>query len=128
VFDLAYDWERGTTAGQVEAAARSCGDRLHRYVFMSSIAAYGPGLDHRESDPLAPDDAPNAYVQHKASAERPTPLEAALRLGFDWYQTQPRRAAVHGFSFSVGGREPGRLTALLSGVILICNTEDSSCP
>jgi nucleoside-diphosphate-sugar epimerase len=70
VFDLAYDWQRGTPAGQVEAAARSCGDRLQRYVFMSSIAAYGPGLDHRESDPLAPDDVPNPYVQHKASAER----------------------------------------------------------
>lgn len=70
VFDLAYDWEKGTTAGQVEATARSCRDRLHRYVFMSSIAAYGPGLDHRESDPLAPDDDPNPYVQHKASTER----------------------------------------------------------
>ena len=54
----------------VEAAARSCGDRLQRYVFMSSIAAYGPGLDHRESDPLAPDDSPNPYVQHKVTAEQ----------------------------------------------------------
>ena len=70
VFDLAYDWEHGTTAEHVEAAAKSCGDRLQRYVFMSSIAAYGPGLDHRESDPLAPDDAPVPYVRHKASAER----------------------------------------------------------
>lgn len=69
-FDLAYDWEKGTPAGQVEAVARSCGDRLHRYVFMSSIAAYGGGLDLRETDPLAPDDHPNPYVQHKASAER----------------------------------------------------------
>ena len=70
VFDLAYDWEKGTTAAHVETAARSCGDRLQRYVFMSSIAAYGPGLDHCESDALAPDDHPNRYVQHKASAER----------------------------------------------------------
>jgi nucleoside-diphosphate-sugar epimerase len=70
VFDLAYDWQHGTPAEHVEAAARSCGDHLQRYVFMSSIAAYGPGLDHRESDPLAPDDAPVPYVQHKASAER----------------------------------------------------------
>jgi 2'-hydroxyisoflavone reductase len=70
VFDLAYDWEKGTTGVQVEATARSCGDRLQRYVFMSSIAAYGAGLDHRESDALAPDDHPNPYVQHKASAER----------------------------------------------------------
>lgn len=70
VFDLAYDWQKGTPAAHVEAAARSCGDRLQRYVFMSSIAAYLPGLDRRESDPLAPDDDPNPYVQHKASAER----------------------------------------------------------
>ena len=70
VFDLAYDWQKGTTADQVEAAARSSGDALQRYVFMSSIAAYGPGLDHRESDPLAPDEVPNPYVRHKATAER----------------------------------------------------------
>jgi 2'-hydroxyisoflavone reductase len=70
VFDFAYDWEKGTTPEQVEAVARACGDRLHRYVFMSSIAAYGPGLDHREDDPLAPDDVPVPYVQHKAGAER----------------------------------------------------------
>ncbi|CAN5802397.1 hypothetical protein BH24ACI5_BH24ACI5_06560 [soil metagenome] len=70
VFDLAYDWQTGTPATHVEAAARSCGDQLQRYVFMSSIAAYGPGLDHRESDPLVPDDVPNPYAVHKASAER----------------------------------------------------------
>jgi nucleoside-diphosphate-sugar epimerase len=70
VFDLAYDWQKGRPASQVEVAARSCGDRLQRYVFMSSIAAYGPGLAHRESDPLAPEGVPNPYVDHKASAER----------------------------------------------------------
>jgi nucleoside-diphosphate-sugar epimerase len=70
VFDLAYDWEKGTTPDQVEAAARASGDGLHRYVFMSSIAAYGPGLGHREDGPLAPDDVPMPYVQHKAGAER----------------------------------------------------------
>ncbi len=70
VFDLAYDWQHGTTASEVEAAARACGDRLHRYVFMSSIAAYGPGLDHREDEPLVGDDAPDLYAVHKASAER----------------------------------------------------------
>lgn len=70
VFDLAYDWHRGTPASHVEAAARSCGAQLQRYVFMSSIAAYPPGIDHREDDVLAPDDFPNPYVQHKASAER----------------------------------------------------------
>ena len=69
VFDLAYDWQHGTPAAHIEAAARSCGDRLHRYVFMSSIAVYPPGLDRRESDALAPEDTPNPYVQHKVAAE-----------------------------------------------------------
>lgn len=69
VFDLAYDWQHGTTADDVEAVARSCGS-LHRYVFMSSIAAYPPGLNHRESDPLAPDDSSDAYSANKAAAER----------------------------------------------------------
>ncbi|HVT43823.1 MAG TPA: NAD-dependent epimerase/dehydratase family protein [Thermoanaerobaculia bacterium] len=70
VFDTAYDWQKGTTAEQVEAAARSAGPDLHRYVFMSSIAVYGTGFNRRESDPLAPDDHPVAYVQQKASSER----------------------------------------------------------
>ncbi len=70
VFDLAYDFQAGTPSSHIEAAARSCGDGLQRYVFMSSIAVYGPGLDHLESAPIAPDDDPNPYVQHKASAER----------------------------------------------------------
>jgi 2'-hydroxyisoflavone reductase len=69
VFDLAYDWRHGTPAAHVEAAARSCGDRLHRYVFMSSIAVYPPGLDRCESDTLASEDSPDAYVQHKVTAE-----------------------------------------------------------
>jgi 2'-hydroxyisoflavone reductase len=70
VYDIAYDWGKGTTAADVEAAARACDDRLHRYVFMSSVAAYGrPGV-HRESDPLAPDDVPNPYILHKATSER----------------------------------------------------------
>jgi 2'-hydroxyisoflavone reductase len=70
VFDNAYDWERGTTAAQVEAAARACGNHLQRYVFMSSVAAYGDGLNHHEGDALAPDDHPEAYVRNKAMAER----------------------------------------------------------
>jgi 2'-hydroxyisoflavone reductase len=76
VYDIAYDWQRGTTAEHVEAAARSAGPNLHRYVFMSSVAAYGPGLDWSENDPLAPDQIPNPYIQHKASSER-----ALFRLG-----------------------------------------------
>jgi nucleoside-diphosphate-sugar epimerase len=70
VFDNAYDWERGTTAVHVEATARSCGDHLHRYVFMSSVAAYGDGLNHHEGDALAPDDHPDSYVRNKAMSER----------------------------------------------------------
>lgn len=70
VFDVAYDWTKGTTAGDVEAAARSCGDDLERYVFVSSIAAYGPGLDHRETDALVSDDDERAYARNKAASER----------------------------------------------------------
>lgn len=70
VVDLAYDWQKGTPAEQVEATARACAGRVQRYVFMSSIAAYGMGLDRLESDPLAPAEVPVPYVQHKAQAER----------------------------------------------------------
>lgn len=70
VVDTAYDWVNGTPAEQVEASARACGPRLSRYVFVSSIAAYGGGLDLDEDAPLAPDDVPNPYVRHKAMAER----------------------------------------------------------
>jgi nucleoside-diphosphate-sugar epimerase len=70
VFDNVYDWERGTTSAQVEACAKACGDRLHRYVYMSSVAAYGDGLNHHEGDALAPDDHPDPYVRNKAMSER----------------------------------------------------------
>jgi 2'-hydroxyisoflavone reductase len=71
VFDNVYDWQRGTTASQVEATARACaGNRLQRYVFMSSVAAYGSGLDRREDDPLAPVDYSEDYVRNKANSER----------------------------------------------------------
>lgn len=70
VFDNVYDWQRGTTAAQVEATARACGDRLLRYVFMSSVAAYGDGLNHHEGDALAPDHHPDSYVRNKAMSER----------------------------------------------------------
>lgn len=70
IFDNVYDWERGTTASQVEAAARVCDNNLQRYIFMSSVAAYGDGLNHHEGDALAPDDHPDAYVRNKAMTER----------------------------------------------------------
>jgi nucleoside-diphosphate-sugar epimerase len=70
VFDNVYDWERGTTGAQVEATARACGNHLSRYVFMSSVAAYGDGLNHHEGDALAQDDHPLPYVRNKAMSER----------------------------------------------------------
>jgi nucleoside-diphosphate-sugar epimerase len=70
VFDNVYDWERGTTAAQVEGTAKACGNHLTRYIFMSSVAAYGDGLNHHEGDALAPDDHPEAYARNKAMSER----------------------------------------------------------
>jgi nucleoside-diphosphate-sugar epimerase len=70
VFDNVYDWERGTTAAHVEATAKACGDRLRRYIFMSSVGAYGDGLNHHEGDALAPDDHPESYARNKAMSER----------------------------------------------------------
>ncbi|MCL4852270.1 MAG: SDR family oxidoreductase [Bryobacteraceae bacterium] len=70
VYDNVYDWEHGTTAAQVEATVHACGDRLCRYIFMSSVAAYGDGLNHHEGDALAPDTHSDAYVRNKAMSER----------------------------------------------------------
>ena len=70
VFDNVYDWDRGTTAEQVEATAQACGDCLTRYVLLSSVAAYGDGLNHKEGDPLAPDYHAIPYTRHKATTER----------------------------------------------------------
>jgi nucleoside-diphosphate-sugar epimerase len=70
VYDIAYDWERGTTGHQVEACARAIPGDLTRYVFMSSVAAYGDGLNHAEDDPLASEAHTNNYVRNKASSER----------------------------------------------------------
>jgi nucleoside-diphosphate-sugar epimerase len=70
VFDNVYDEKRGTTAGHVEATVRAAGDNLHRYIFLSSVMAYGDGLNHHEGDALAPDDAPDLFVRNKAMSER----------------------------------------------------------
>jgi len=70
VFDHVYDWERGTSAAHVEGTARAAGSNLHRYIFISSVAAYGDGLNHHEGDALAPDDAAEMYVRNKAMSER----------------------------------------------------------
>jgi 2'-hydroxyisoflavone reductase len=70
VYDIAYDWERGTNAAQVEATAKSIPGDLTRYIFMSSVAAYGDGLNHGEDDPLASDIHADPYVRNKAGSER----------------------------------------------------------
>ncbi len=70
VFDNVYDWQRGTTATQVEETAKLVSHHLQRYVFMSSVAAYGDGLNHHEGDALAPDNHPDSYVRNKAMSER----------------------------------------------------------
>jgi 2'-hydroxyisoflavone reductase len=70
VYDFAYDWERGTTGAQVDATAQIFDGKVVRYVFMSSVAAYGDGLNHHEGDALAPDDHPDPYCRNKAMSER----------------------------------------------------------
>ena len=70
VYDNVYDWERGTTADQVTAAAIATANGLERYVFTSSVAAYPPGGEYDEEDPLVPSDFPNVYGAQKADSER----------------------------------------------------------
>lgn len=70
VFDNVYDWERGTTASQVEATALACGDSLQRYLFLSSVAAYPEGLDRREEDGPLQNDFPSPYARNKAESEQ----------------------------------------------------------
>jgi nucleoside-diphosphate-sugar epimerase len=70
VYDNVYDWEHGTTASQVEATAQIFDGKIGRYIFMSSVTAYGDGLNHHEGDALAPDDHSNPYARNKAMSER----------------------------------------------------------
>jgi 2'-hydroxyisoflavone reductase len=70
VYDIAYDMERGTTGQQVEATARAVPGDLSRYIFISSVAAYGDGLDHVEDDALVLDTDSNEYSRNKAGSER----------------------------------------------------------
>jgi 2'-hydroxyisoflavone reductase len=70
VFDTAYDWERGTAGTDIAETAQIFDGKVSRYIFMSSVAAYGDGLNHHEGDALAPDDHPNAYARNKAMSER----------------------------------------------------------
>src|SRR5262245_50119121 len=62
VYDNVYDWQRGTSADQVSAAAMAAAsDSLRRYVFTSSVAVYGSGGEYDETGPLVAADHPNAY-------------------------------------------------------------------
>ncbi len=70
VFDNVYDWERGTTGEQVGDSAAACPASLGKYVFVSSCAAYGSGLDRREDSSLAGTDHPDLYCRNKADSER----------------------------------------------------------
>lgn len=67
VFDNVYDWQRGTRAEQVLGCAEALRP-AHRYVFVSSVAAYGDGVDHDEDDPLGVG-SPADYTRHKATSE-----------------------------------------------------------
>ncbi|HEX4810712.1 MAG TPA: NAD-dependent epimerase/dehydratase family protein [Bryobacteraceae bacterium] len=88
VYDNVYDWEHGTTGAQVEATAHIFDGRVSRYVFMSSVAAYGDGLNHHEGDALAPDDHPDPYVRNKAMSER-TLFRMHQRNGFPVVTLRP---------------------------------------
>ena len=71
VYDNVYDWQHGTSAEQVSAAALAvASDQLRRYVFTSSIAVYGHGGKFDEDAPLVPSDYPNPYSAQKADSER----------------------------------------------------------
>ena len=71
VYDNVYDWQRGTTADHVSAAAgAAAGGGRCRYVFTSSMAVYGEGGEFDEDAPLVPSDYPNPYSAHKADSER----------------------------------------------------------
>jgi nucleoside-diphosphate-sugar epimerase len=70
VYDNVYDWQRGTTANQVTAAAEAVADGLRRYVFTSSVAVYPSGREYGEYAPLVASDSPNVYGAQKADSER----------------------------------------------------------
>jgi 2'-hydroxyisoflavone reductase len=93
VYDNVYDWQRGTSAEQVVAAAEAAAGGLRRYVFMSSVAVYPEGGEYDEDAPLVPDDVPNAYAAQKAASERAL---FALHRSNDVPVTTLRPAFVYG--------------------------------
>ena len=71
IYDNVFDWNRGTSAEQVSAAATSGVKGLRRYVFTSSVAVYAPGDGERSEDAgLVPSDNENGYGAKKADSER----------------------------------------------------------
>jgi len=72
VYDNAYDWARGTTAGQVGFMAEACHHaKLKRYIFTSTVAVYGDGaVNCRETAPLVKAPAGSPYALNKADSER----------------------------------------------------------
>lgn len=70
VYDNVYDWQRGTTADQVLAAARATAPGLARYVFTSSVAVYPTGGPYTEDAPLVPQNHGDLYGAQKANTER----------------------------------------------------------
>lgn len=93
VYDNVYDWQRGTSASQVMAAATATAAGLQRYVFTSSVAVYAPGGAYAEDVELVPSDYANAYGAQKADSER-----ALFALGRDegFPVTTLRPAFVYG--------------------------------
>jgi nucleoside-diphosphate-sugar epimerase len=78
VFDNVYDFQRGTGADAVRAAAVAAATgRLRRYVFTSSVAVFGEGgavagktQEFDEDSPMVASDFPNPYSAQKADSER----------------------------------------------------------
>jgi len=69
VYDMVFDWQRGTSAAQVSASAAAA-KGLRRYVFTSSVAVYPPGGEYHEDVELVPSDYRNSYGAQKADSER----------------------------------------------------------
>jgi 2'-hydroxyisoflavone reductase len=71
IYDNVYDWQRGTSAEQVVAAATADVQGLRRYVFTSSVAVYPLGdAEFVEDAELVASDNENVYGAQKADSER----------------------------------------------------------
>ena len=75
-------------------------------MFMSSVAAYGDGLNHHEGDALAPDDAAELYVRNKAMSERAL-FRLHQRIGLAGGDDAPAVYLRAGQSVCIGKRSSG---------------------